>query len=186
MFTLPSGNTPTLSTTRMHQLRCLVPALALCVLTACSSTEPAGSFTTVDNQGNTKTAIVRLTSGEEFNAESLRVGADSARYVHPNTTDHAAVPTDRIAQVTFVNRRKGAFRGLRNVLVVSAASILAGFALRSTCNSETSGLALPDCASFTMVVLPIVAAPVSLPGGMLVGALVGHKEHYNVEPPLDQ
>jgi len=158
---------------------------ALLSLTACSSTSPAGNYSRVNELGRTKTAKVQLTSGAEFRADLLRVMADSAYYVQPHTLFPSAVPSNQLAQITFVNRRKGAFTGLRNVLMISGASIIGGFALRSTCDSSNNSQPyIPECAAFAMVIVPIFTAPFTLPGGMLIGAIRGKKEKYRVVRPL--
>ena len=156
----------------MNLSRLLLMVTALCTLCACSSTNQAGNYSKVNELGETKTAQVRLISGAEFEADLLRVMADSAYFVQPETSVPATVPTGELADITFVNRRKGALKGLQNVLIGSAASILGGFALRSTCNDQ-SHVYIPDCAAFLMVFLPIVTAPFTIPGGMIIGAIKG-------------
>jgi len=169
----------------MKYLKHMLLGFTLCALTACSSTQPAGSFQKVNELGQTKTATVRLKSGETFKADLLRVMADSAHFVHPATLFPTAVPTLEIEEVMFLNRKKGAFRGIRNVLVASAGTILLGVVVAKLDNYESQHY-LDWGTGFTMIVLPIVAAPFTLTGGLVIGAVSGVKETYQVERPLEE
>lgn len=158
--------------------------------TACSSTRPAGQhFNKVNELGQTKTATVQLVSGISFEANSLRVMADSAFYVHPSTFAPAAIATQNIVDITFKNRRRGAYKGFRNVIFGSVASIAGGFAygrLRGCDVSDDSQPFIPECTAFYMFAMPILAAPYTIPGGIIIGAAVGDQEKYIVERVGDE
>ncbi|NQV71864.1 hypothetical protein HQ496_01985 [bacterium] len=170
----------------MNYLKYVFLGVTLCALTACSSTQPAGSFQKVNELGKSKTATVRLKSGEKFKADLLRVMPDSAYFVHPVTLFPTAVPTSEIDDVTFIKRRKGAFRGVVGVLAASAASIMLGAILPCNSGSNAGGFGIPDCFAAAMVIVPIFTAPFTLPGGLAVGAIVGFKDRYQAEQPLDE
>ena len=117
---------------------------------------------------------------------------DSVYYIQPETSRPSSFATSTLESVTFVYRRKGAVRGLRNVLIGTAASILGGLALRSTCREKQgSGFVLPDCVAFYMVILPVVLAPFTIPTGIAVGAVHGVRDTYKTSVlgpslPVDQ
>jgi hypothetical protein len=76
----------------------------------------------VNGRADGKTALVKLTSGEEFSARSLHVAPDIITWTDPATGKGRSAPTAQVVSIEFRNRLRGTLEGLGLGLLVGAGS----------------------------------------------------------------
>ena len=161
----------------------LAAMLCLLVLSGCVATTqlaPADAAHVV-RLTNGKSVVVRLVDGRSLRGRSLRIDADSASWVDPETGALERVATADITRVTRTRHWSGAVEGFGLGLVIGVPLGAALGALGSeSCGEDPLYFCGRGWGAVGGGFGGLVTGP---PLGLLIGAAVGRRERYVLAPP---
>ena len=167
-------------------MRSLLLALALVLISSgCTQTRPLGDPTpdrhaALNARFSGRIATVALRSGSTFEAQSVRLHADSLSWVWPATRDTGATAQCRVASITVLRQGRGVAEGAGLGLVIGAG-------LGATVLFAAVYLDPPDDGIFIGVagiaaVGAVLGGILGTPLGAVAGGVRGHGERYAFAP----
>lgn len=135
----------------------------------------SADYTSLNEQGLRQTATVTLENEQKLTAEKLRFAPDSTSWVDPHTEKVMTVPTAEISNIQFVNRGKGALKGL-GIGFLAGASIGAAVGFASG-KGESGGIGSISTEAH-VVIGGLFGGGIGALLGLPVGAATARKDIY--------